>query len=98
MGRFILKDLLNSVSLDHSQVAGMKANDLQNYLIEKGLDVDEILSIKRLRKRERIKRRGIKEGLVLESNVEQLLALKSQLQSEITILQCDIEFYRRESI
>lgn len=96
MGRFILRDLLNSIGLDHDQVAGMKANDLQNHLVEKGLAGGEILSIKRLRKRERIKRRGIKEGLALVSNVKELFQLKCQLENEIAQLQLELEFYRCE--
>ena len=98
MGRFILRDLLNSVGLNHSQVVGMRANELQNHLIEKGLEVDEILSIKRLRKRERIKRRGIREGLALIANVKELIQLKYQLEDEMTNLQSELEFYRRASI
>ncbi|KAI6655028.1 hypothetical protein LOD99_2317 [Oopsacas minuta] len=93
MGRFVLKNLLSSVGLDHNQVVGMKANDLQSHLAENGLDREAILSIKRLRKRERIKRKSGREADILISNVIDLKVIKSNLESEKEFLQREIQFY-----
>ena len=92
-GRFILNNLLGSARLTYNQVAVMEARALQNHLLSSGLDKQEILSIKRLRKRERIKKKDETENMCLASRINELNVLKYGLLTEKQQLTHEIHEY-----
>ena len=82
MGRFVLDTLVDSAGLTYDQVTLMEARALQNHLLSTGLDKQEILSVKRLRKRMRIKRKDERETRYLVASIKELVKLKYDLLVE----------------
>ena len=95
IGRFILGKLVNSAGLTYDQVAVMEAKALQNHLLLNGLCKQEILSVKRLRKRVRIKRKNEFELLYLMASIQELNKRRYSLLIERKELQEEVNNLRR---
>ena len=91
-----MAELVNCAGLTYTQVVGMGARELQIHLIEKELTNDEIVSIKRLRKRERIKRKTDAEISSLGSSLEQLSKFKYCLMKERSILAKEVSILKNK--
>ena len=90
MSKLNMAELVNSAGLTYTQVVDMDARELEIHLIEKGLTNDKIVSIKRLRKRERSKRKDDAET----SSYEQLSKCKYCLMKEISLLAREVSILK----